>query len=129
MRFLKQFAIIVSISFIGEVLNHLIPLPIPASIYGLVLMFIALRFKIFPVSAVKETSSFFIQIMPVLFVAPTVSLVLATDYLKLYWWQFIVIATVSTFLVMAASGWVTQIVIRIKNKKSEKKNSKSTEEK
>lgn len=83
-------------------------------------MFLALRFKIFPVSAVKETSSFFIQIMPVLFVAPTVSLVLATDYLKLYWWQFLIIATVSTFLVMAVSGWVTQFIIKLKNKKKDK---------
>lgn len=120
MRFLKQFSIIVTISFLGEVLNHLIPFPIPASIYGLVLMFLCLRFKIFPISAVKETSTFFIQIMPILFVAPTVSLVLATDYLKMYWWQFIVIAVISTFLVMAVSGWVTQLVIQ--RKKSKAKN-------
>ena len=47
MKFLKQFTIILIVSFIGEILNHLIPLPVPASIYGLVIMFACLKFKIF----------------------------------------------------------------------------------
>ena len=38
MKYIRQFIIIILISFIGEVLNYLLPLPIPASIYGLVLM-------------------------------------------------------------------------------------------
>ena len=40
MEYLKQFFIIASVSFTGEILNHIIPLPVPASIYGLVIMLI-----------------------------------------------------------------------------------------
>ena len=42
MKYVKQLMIILLFSFIGDILNHLIPLPIPASIYGMVLLFIAL---------------------------------------------------------------------------------------
>ena len=56
MKFVKQFAIFVTICFIGEVLHKVIPLPVPASIYGLVLMFCALKFKIMPLQEVEVFS-------------------------------------------------------------------------
>ena len=43
MKYVKQFSIILLITFVGELLHYLIPLPIPASVYGLVLMLIALQ--------------------------------------------------------------------------------------
>ena len=46
MKYLKQFLIILAISFIGEILKYIVPLPIPASIYGMVIMFICLQTKI-----------------------------------------------------------------------------------
>ena len=46
MKYLFQFTIIGVITAIGELLNLLLPLPVPASIYGLVLLFAALCLKI-----------------------------------------------------------------------------------
>ena len=43
MKFMKQFGIILAITFLGELLRYLLPLPIPASIYGLVLMLLVLK--------------------------------------------------------------------------------------
>lgn len=45
MKFLIQFLIIIAFSFLGELLHYCLPLPIPASIYGIVLLFIALELK------------------------------------------------------------------------------------
>lgn len=42
MKYLKQFLIILLISLIGEILKYILPLPIPASIYGMVILFICL---------------------------------------------------------------------------------------
>ena len=56
MKYLKQFGIILALSFIGEFLNDFLPLPIPASIYGIILMFLCLKTKIIPLSAVEETA-------------------------------------------------------------------------
>ena len=67
MKFLRQFMIILAISFIGEVLKYIVPLPIPASIYGLVILFIALETGIIKLSAVKDTAKFLIEIMPLIY--------------------------------------------------------------
>ena len=42
MKYVRQFWIILLISAMGEALHVLIPLPVPASVYGLVIMLIAL---------------------------------------------------------------------------------------
>lgn len=53
MKYVIQFSIILAFSFVGEILNRLIPLPVPASIYGLVLLFLFLEFKILKVEQIK----------------------------------------------------------------------------
>ena len=112
MKFIKQFGIILVISLIGELLNFLIPLPIPASIYGLVLMLLCLQLHIIPISEVKETSAFLIEIMPLMFIPAAVGLITSFDILKAHLAAYLVITVTSTFLVMVVSGHVTQFVIR-----------------
>lgn len=114
MKFVKQFGIILVISLIGELLNYLIPLPIPASIYGLVLMLGCLQLHVIPLSEVKETSAFLIEIMPMMFIPAAVGLITSFDILKANLVAYLVITVVSTFLVMVVSGHVTQLVIRKK---------------
>ncbi|MBS7317492.1 MAG: CidA/LrgA family protein [Bacteroidales bacterium] len=70
MKYIFQFLVIMVFAFIGEVLHHFIPLPVPASIYGIVLLFLALELRIVKVSDVKETSSFLIAVMPLMFLPP-----------------------------------------------------------
>ena len=82
MKFLRQFMIILAISFIGEVLKYIVPLPIPASIYGLVILFIALETGIIKLSAVKDTAKFLIEIMPVMFIPAGVGLMASWGILK-----------------------------------------------
>ena len=53
MKFIIQFIIIIAFTFIGELLHFLIPLPIPASIYGIVLLFAALMMKWVKVSDIR----------------------------------------------------------------------------
>ena len=54
----KQFTIIIMFSFIGEVLRALVPFPIPAGIYGILLLFLALERKILKIEDIEEVSSF-----------------------------------------------------------------------
>ena len=46
MKYVRQLLIILFVSFFGELLKYIIPLSIPASIYGMVLLFLALELKI-----------------------------------------------------------------------------------
>lgn len=112
MRYLKQFGIILGISFLGEILYHLIPLPIPASIYGIILMFVALMTKTVVVADIQETSRFLIDIMPILFLPAAVGLLDSWPALQPVLLPVAVITAVSTVAVMAAAGLVTQGVIR-----------------
>ena len=119
MKYLKQFTIILAISFAGETLYHLIPLPIPASIYGILILFILLETKILKLSSVKETGKFLIEIMPVMFIPAAVGLLESWSILKASWVSYAVITVCTTFLVMLVSGHVTQAIIRKGKKKSD----------
>ena len=74
MKYIKQFGIILLISFLGEILRAVIPLPIPASIYGLVLMLAALMTHLLPLEAVQDSGKFLIEIMPLMFIPAAVGL-------------------------------------------------------
>lgn len=116
MKYLIQFLIIIAFSLVGELLNHLLPLPIPASIYGIILLFVFLELKWVKVHQIKEVSNFLLAIMPILFLPPAVGLLAAWDSIKMCWIQYLGITIVSTFVVMAVAGIVTQAVIRKKAK-------------
>lgn len=116
MKYLNQFGIILGISLVGEVLSAVLPLPIPAGIYGIVLLFILLETKLVPLSAIKETGSFLIDIMPVMLVPAAVELMDYWGIVKPQILKYLIAMAVSTVLVMVISGLVTQAVIRIRKK-------------
>lgn len=99
-------------SFAGEVLKFLIPLPVPASIYGLLLLLAALLTGLLPLESVKEISKFLIEIMPLMFIPAAVGLLESWGALSGILWQTAFATAVSTVLVMGVSGLVTQFLIR-----------------
>ena len=115
MKYVRQFLIILVISFIGELLRYYIPLKIPASIYGLEL-------RIIKLVSIRETSRFLIEIMPLMFVPAGVGLLSSWGVLKPVCVPIMVIVLISTIIVMAVSGKVTQGVIRMEKKHPKKKN-------
>ena len=119
MHYLRQFMIISLISFIGEVLSFLIPLPIPASIYGIVIMLALLTSGKLKVESVKDVSLFLIAVMPVMFIPATVGLMDSFALLRGSLLAYAVILVVSTAAVMVVSGLVTQRIIRRENKKED----------
>ena len=112
MKFVLQFLIIKVFAFVGELLHYFIPLPIPASIYGIVLLFLALELKVVKVSDIEQTSSFLIAIMPLMFLPPAVGVIESWDLIQGAWLPYVVVTVVSTVVVMAVSGRVTQRIIR-----------------
>lgn len=112
MKYIRQFLIILLFTFIGEMLKEWIPLPIPASIYGLLLLFFALETGLLKLKAVKETGKFLIEIMPLLFIPAGAQLLDSWETLKPILIPVAVIMVVSTVVVMVVSGRMTQYVIR-----------------
>lgn len=120
MKYVRQLEIILSISFVGEILHAVLPLPVPASIYGILLMFACLTAGLFKTDQIRETSSFLLEIMPMMFIAPAVGLVESWDELGPALPAYIAAMLVSTFAVVVTSGGTAQWLIRHDRKKKEK---------
>jgi len=117
MKFTKQFGVILAITFIGELLKFLIPLPIPASIYGLVIMLIVLKAKIVKLEQVKDAAAFLIEIMPLMFIPAAVGILVSWESLKDILVPVIIITVTTTIIVMAVTGRITQFTIRMEKRK------------
>lgn len=123
MKYLKQFLIILVISFAGELLKYVLPLPIPASIYGMVILLVGLLTGWIALDAVKDVGKFLIEIMPVMFIPAGVGLMSSWGILKPLILPVSIITVVTIVTVMAATGKVSQWVIR-KGKSDKEENEK-----
>ena len=112
MKYLSQFLIILGFTFLGEALQRIVPLTIPASVWGLMLLFIALCLGLVKVEQVKETGGFLSSLLPLLFVAPTVGIV---EHWALVRDRFLPIALLllgSTVLTFGIAGKVTGLLLK-----------------
>ncbi len=108
LKLFKQFTIIIFLSFLGEILHALIPFPIPASIYGIILLFFLLERKALRIDDVREVSDFLIFIMPLLFIPPAVGLIDVWDELRASLTAYATIIIAVTLIVMVSTGRITQ---------------------
>ena len=120
MKHLGQIAIIAGVSMVGELLSYLIPLPVPGSIYGLLLMLLLLVTKTIRLRQVKAVANWLLSLMPIMFVGPTVSLMNSYESYKSFLIPVIVICVVTTILTMAITGCTAQILMFRHNRKEHK---------
>lgn len=112
MKYLFQMLWILLFSFLGEVLHALLPVPIPASIYGMVLLFLALTLKLVKLEQVCETGHFLVAIMGVMFVSPAVGLLKCWNVVRENLLSVAVIIAVSLVLTFFVSGLVTNLFLK-----------------
>ena len=113
MKYLAQLTIILAVSLVSEALGYFIPLPVPASVYGLVIMFLLLWTKVIKLSQVENVADFFLQIMPFFFVAPTVGLVTSFDAIRGNVLWLVLMCFISTVVTIAVTGTVAQLVMKL----------------
>ena len=119
MKFLRQFMIILLLSFLGEVLKMFIPLPIPASGYGLLLMLVCLMTGVLKTSQVKDAAFFLIEIMPVMFIPAAAGLIDSWKVLQPLLLPILVITVVITVFVMVVTGKIAQMIAQKRGIKNE----------
>ena len=118
MKNLKQFGIILLVTCIGEIIRLLVPLPIPGSIYGLVLMFVLLVTHVISLESVQNAAEFLIAIMPVMFIPAATGLINNWPQLKPILIPALTIAILVTLITMAVTGKTAMFIIG-KSKKEE----------
>ena len=110
MKYVKQLFVILAFSLVAEALAAFLPLPVPAPIYGIVLLFLALCTGFLKVETIADTARYLIKIMPILFVAPGVGLLAGWDVIAPALLPISVIVLASTLVVFAVSGLVTRLL-------------------
>lgn len=111
MKYVRQLCLILGFSFLGEALHALLPLPVPAPVYGLVLLFAALAFRLVKPRHIRETGGFFTLLLPLLFVSPVVSLLDTWEQVSPSLLPVLVIIIASTLITFGISGGVTQLLM------------------
>lgn len=119
MKYFRQILLLLVFTALSELLHCLIPAPIPASIYGMILVFVALSLKIIRVEAISDVGGFLVSILPVLFVAPLASLMDYWGAIKDDLLPIFLIIFASTVIVFGLSGWVTQLLMKKGGKKND----------
>ena len=112
MKYLSQFVIILGFTLLGEALQRLIPLPIPASVYGLLLLFAALCCKLVRLEQVKETAGFLSSILPILFVSPAVGIVEDWALIREDLLAILLLLFASTVLTFGIAGRTAQALLK-----------------
>lgn len=111
MQYIKQFCVILGICFLSEILKIMIRLPIPTSIYGLLIMFGLLNVGIIKLESVETAGTFLIDIMPLMFIPAGVGLMDSFEFLKGIMIPIVVIVSVTTVIVMVVSGKSAQFIL------------------
>jgi holin-like protein len=117
MKYLKQFFIIIAISAISELLAIFIPLSIPASIYGMAILFLSLLTGVLKLDQVENAADLLLGIMPALFVVSGAGFITAYGQISADLASWIVVNIGSTLVILATTGLLAQWLIRRKNGK------------
>ena len=117
MKYIKQLAIIIMVCFIGEIIRYIVPLPVPGSIWGLVLMFVLLVTGVVKLEKVETVADFLVDCMPIMFVPGGVGLMRSWTTLKSMLPAAVCSIVLVTPFVMLVTGKVTQKLIEKRAKK------------
>lgn len=114
--------IIILFAFIGEIIKSILPFPIPASIYGMILLFLALKFKVIKLEQINKIAHYLIGIMLIFFIMPAVSIMDSFNLIKDNLIQILIAIIIPTILVVIVTGLVTQKVETVYKKRKGSQN-------
>ena len=112
MKYLGEAAIIAAITFLAEIIKYLIPLPVPASIYGLVGLFLLLKFGVVKLEQIEDVGGLLLELMPLLLVPSSVSFLTVLDTIQGMLLPVLIMGFLGTIAVMLVTGVVSQALVR-----------------
>ena len=112
MKHLRQFCRLLVVTFLAETLQILIPAPIPASVYGMALLFVALKTRVIDIDEIEGTGVIMLARMPLTLVPAAVGLIESTSTLRRVWAPGVLLILFGTLITVAAAGGAAQLVVR-----------------
>lgn len=111
MKIAKELSLILGISTVGEILNQVLPLPVPAGVYGLFLMLLLLSSGVIKLEDVEGTGNFLLDNMTPMFIPAGVGIIRYLDQVMQVGVPYLIINVLSTTVVFIMTGCVAQIVM------------------
>lgn len=107
---LKAFLVVFGCLFLGEVFIRLMHLPLSASIIGLLLLFFALQTGVVELKTVQSLAKIMLDYLVLMVVPACISIMQYLDIIQKELWILLLATSLSTFLVLIATGRTYQIV-------------------
>lgn len=121
MKIITQVGIIFGVCWAAQIVEQMLPFAFPASVIGMILMFLLLAFKVLKVDHIREKSDFLLGNMAFFFIPAGVSIINYFDVLKDWVFQLIFICIVTTVITFAVTAYSMRFVMYLMARFSEKK--------
>lgn len=106
----RGFAILLALQFLGELISSALALPIPGNVIGMALLLLALNLKLARIEWVEEAVELLLSNLALFFIPAGVGVMVYFDLLAAEWLPIVVSTVLSTFVVMAVTGWVARLL-------------------
>lgn len=112
MKLLRQFSIVLGVWIAGEIAVKFFHIPVPGNIFGMLLLFLLLYFKVIKLHMLEEITKFLLDHLAFFFIPSGVALIASLDILKEKWMSLLVIIILTTFIVIAVTGRTVQFILK-----------------
>lgn len=119
--FLHQVLVISIILLISKIIEGLVPIPMPASVIGLVLMFLALSMGIIKLGEVESVGTALTNNISFLFVPAGISVINSLGILSTSPILILSLIIISTILLLLCTGFASQLLVKTSPTKKENK--------
>lgn len=125
MKIITQVGIIFAVCWISQIIEAFLPFPFPASVIGMLLLFLLLAGRVLRIGHIREKSDFLLSNMAFFFIPAGVNIINYWDVLKSSLLPFLIICVVTTVLTFAATAYSMKLVMYLMRKKAGEKDAPS----
>ncbi|WFO46548.1 antiholin-like murein hydrolase modulator LrgA [Bacillus pumilus] len=124
--FLSQAFIFATVMFVSNLISMYLPIPMPASVIGLVLLFVLLTTKIVKLEQVEQLGTSLTGLISFLFVPSGISVIQSLGVMQEVGVQVVGVIIIATIMLLAATGLFTQLLMQLSDKPQKRKESKES---
>ena len=117
MKIICQIGIIFTLCWVSEIVEALLPFSFPASVIGMILLFVLLALRALKVEHIREKSDFLLSNMAFFFIPAGVSIINYFDVLAGNVGKLLLICFLTTILTFAVTAWTVRGVLFLMNRK------------
>ncbi|AJO59288.1 antiholin-like murein hydrolase modulator LrgA [Bacillus subtilis] len=114
--FLTQAFIFAVIMLVSNMIAAIVPIPIPASVVGLVLLFLLLCLKVIKLEQVETLGTSLTSLIGFLFVPSGISVMNSLGVMQQYGLQIVLVILLATIILLGATGLFSQLILSLSGK-------------